>query len=628
MRIYMAAVVALMALVSQGVQMASQQWTRNRLAELEADLSNRVDAVESVAQAAAETNEAQSVEILRLNLGLESVSGRIDSVQASIPTNNAQLVNGAEYVTKSVTNGLATAAALKDVADSKQDALPYPTNDIPHDAVAGALSDYYTKEQTDDAIDSLAAYYITANAQGDAFATLAALTNATTYFSGGVERTPTRNDYAVVLADEAHGSGEWRYIYAVHEGATAGQWEAQYPIETNDYEGLSNKPQIGGTELFGNKTAAELGLLPSDTAELTGNRQFVDAVEQVSPPADTSDCVKTNDLPGIINASNGAFSNAVLSVGLGIDTNTVATINALIESESSPLPSGGTTTLGGLLVALAVAVAALSRKKQEKITASGVLKGDGDGGVSAAEAADIPELPASKIQNFAEEVAAVSPPTDISGKLDSTAAAPDFKDSVAYAAGEYVTRNGQLYRFTSAHSGAWTGTDVSAEDMTTPDATFDIMADGSLRLVEADGNVAWQQGYGRVAPEVSSGSITLESGKINYLELAADVEADTTITLVLPPILAGDSKTKDFGLDVANLSEHTLTLQISPNQLNVAFAAFVQKGDDLQTLGTVAAGEYAELYFTQSKFTKVVDGTTLPVYRVYRQTVEDGGAQS
>lgn len=131
------------------------------------------------------------------------------------------------------------------------------TNDL---VKTQALTNYYTRAETDDAIDALAAYYITANAAGDAFASVAALTNATAYYSGGALRTPTRNDYAVVLADESHGGAEWRYIYAVHEGATTGQWEAQYPIETNDYEALSNKPSIDGIVLSGNKTSVDIGL--------------------------------------------------------------------------------------------------------------------------------------------------------------------------------------------------------------------------------------------------------------------------------------------------------------------------------------------------------------------------------
>ena len=62
--------------------------------------------------------------------------------------------------------------------------------------------------------------------------------------------------------------------------------------------------------------------------------------------------------------TNPTFSNAVLSVGLGIDTNTVAAINALVEA-GDELPIGGAATVGGLLLALAAAVAALKRTKAD-----------------------------------------------------------------------------------------------------------------------------------------------------------------------------------------------------------------------------------------------------------------------
>lgn len=129
------------------------------------------------------------------------------------------------------------------------------------------FDDYYTKDETDEAIDRLAAYYITYNAAGAAFPTRAALLSATTYYSGGVVRTPTRNDYAVVLADEAHDGAEYRYIYAVADGETVGQWEAQYPIETNDYAALSHKPTINNVELAGNKSASDLNLVKANDGE-------------------------------------------------------------------------------------------------------------------------------------------------------------------------------------------------------------------------------------------------------------------------------------------------------------------------------------------------------------------------
>lgn len=140
------------------------------------------------------------------------------------------------------------------------------------------LTNYYTKSETDDAIDALAAYYITYNAAGAAFPTRADLLNATTYYSGGDVRVPTRNDYAVVLADETHGGAEWRYIYNIPDGSTTGQWEAQYPIETNDYIALSNKPQINGHTLTGESSQSgdSLGLV-----DKTGD-QAIDGMKSFS----------------------------------------------------------------------------------------------------------------------------------------------------------------------------------------------------------------------------------------------------------------------------------------------------------------------------------------------------------
>lgn len=73
-------------------------------------------------------------------------------------------------------------------------------------------------------INSLAAFYITKNAQGDPFDTLAELQSATVFYSGGSVRVPTRNDYCLVRVDEEHESASCRYIYQ------GGQWEFQFVV--------------------------------------------------------------------------------------------------------------------------------------------------------------------------------------------------------------------------------------------------------------------------------------------------------------------------------------------------------------------------------------------------------------
>ena len=79
------------------------------------------------------------------------------------------------------------------------------------------------KDYVNNWINSVTAYYITKNAQGDQFACYAELAAATTFYSWGVERVPTRNDYTIVLDDECYSDATTRYIY--NSG-----WEYQYTV--------------------------------------------------------------------------------------------------------------------------------------------------------------------------------------------------------------------------------------------------------------------------------------------------------------------------------------------------------------------------------------------------------------
>ena len=67
----------------------------------------------------------------------------------------------------------------------------------------------------------------------------------------------------------------------------------------------------------------------------------------------------------MISATNPTFSNAVLAVGLNIDTNSVAVLNEIAQTFGGfPIGAGETaTTVGGLLAALAAAIAWLKKNK-------------------------------------------------------------------------------------------------------------------------------------------------------------------------------------------------------------------------------------------------------------------------
>ena len=127
-----------------------------------------------------------------------------------------------------------------------------------------------TRDWVDDEINKVSAYYITSNAQGNTFATVQAL-NAGPWFSGGQERNPTRNDYAIVSAGTPA-----RYIVATVSEQGVPTWVKQYDISSGDYEQLDNKPSVNDVELVGNKTSSDLGLASKQDEETHDARNLRD----------------------------------------------------------------------------------------------------------------------------------------------------------------------------------------------------------------------------------------------------------------------------------------------------------------------------------------------------------------
>ena len=100
-------------------------------------------------------------------------------------------------------------------------------------AAADASNQLADKAFVNSSINNYAAFYLTKNANGDAFQTYAELTSATKFWNAGVEKTPTKNDYLVVLQDETKTTSlgvdpTTRYTYQ-GEWPT-GQFEFQYIV--------------------------------------------------------------------------------------------------------------------------------------------------------------------------------------------------------------------------------------------------------------------------------------------------------------------------------------------------------------------------------------------------------------
>ena len=94
---------------------------------------------------------------------------------------------------------------------------------------------------------------------------------------------------------------------------------------------------------------------------------FAAADETLSSRLSLASLAATNYTDEAIGAAiantNPAFSNAVLAVGLNIDTNSVAVLNEIASTFGGFPIEGTATTVGGLLAALAAAIAWLKKNK-------------------------------------------------------------------------------------------------------------------------------------------------------------------------------------------------------------------------------------------------------------------------
>ena len=97
-------------------------------------------------------------------------------------------------------------------------------------------------------------------------------------------------------------------------GSDEGGTEPSEPSEggTNDYEQLTNKPQINGVTLDGNKTAEDLNLLSKDTEqEITGNKNFTGTLQYKGEEVATTSALTITDEQAITTLATSGTINLV-----------------------------------------------------------------------------------------------------------------------------------------------------------------------------------------------------------------------------------------------------------------------------------------------------------------------------
>lgn len=193
----------------------------NILTELYSLKGDILDAVQetrdNVAATAQSANEAES-------------SSQQAAQSATAAENAAQRIESQAQYLEGVKDG--TIAVPKATSDGNGENIAehFETIESYIPSSTSAENQLADKAFVNSSINNMAAFYITSNAGGDAFATRASLLNAAVYYYGGEPRTPTQNDYAIVLADESQPKGvdsnypTTRYTYQ------GGEWAFQYVV--------------------------------------------------------------------------------------------------------------------------------------------------------------------------------------------------------------------------------------------------------------------------------------------------------------------------------------------------------------------------------------------------------------
>lgn len=140
----------------------------------------------------------------------------------------------------------------------------------------GEVNKLTNKSQVMEMISSLAGFYITSNAAGDAFVNKVALSTATVFYSGGEERVPKKNDYCLVLQDESHNNSSARYIYQQVEETSVGVWQFQYVINDSPLTEDQQKALNSGI------TSEKVQVISENTSKIGVNTSSIKSLEETT----------------------------------------------------------------------------------------------------------------------------------------------------------------------------------------------------------------------------------------------------------------------------------------------------------------------------------------------------------
>jgi hypothetical protein len=245
---------------------------------------------------------------------------------------------------------------------------------------ASATNKLADKTYVSDSIQQLAAFYITSNINGDAFATKAALTTGPYYFQG-TERQITLNDYAIVIRDETKDNATSRYMY---DGV---QWDFQYTVNSTSFT-QEQLDAINSGINSTSKTSYDNHLLnksnPHEVTKIQVGLGNVDNTSDLNKPVSTATQTALDLKADKSTTYTKTDVNSLLDKKLDVDTasttyaikSTETTLSTHIANKSNPhevtkaqVGLGNVDNTSDLNKPVSTATQAALNNKQNKLTA-------------------------------------------------------------------------------------------------------------------------------------------------------------------------------------------------------------------------------------------------------------------
>ena len=299
------------------IPFASQEWVQNNFASLSTVY-----------------NKTQIDDIIKDVLF--EVGEEIKKTSESIPTKTSQLSNDSGFIDSTYLNDYAKTSYVDDKDNEIKGSIKDISEVIPSQATSSnQLAD---KAFVNSSINNYAAFYLTKNANGDAFGTYTELTSATKFWNAGVEKTPTKNDYLVVLQDETKTTAlgvrpTTRYVYQ-GEWPT-GQFEFQYIVNNT----ALTQAQVDAINSGITKSIVDSMVIPSQ--DNPGYAKDADHALQASASewsinagyAENAGYARGADLAN--TANNAETANTALSATYAPDYTPLSTFNYTLGNLSS-----------------------------------------------------------------------------------------------------------------------------------------------------------------------------------------------------------------------------------------------------------------------------------------------------